>query len=413
MHLLANAIRPYAWGSTTHIPRLLGRPVTDEPAAELWLGAHGGDPSRLDDGRSLADLIAADPAATVGGDVCRDFGPRLPFLLKVLAAAEPLSLQVHPTSQRALLGFARENAIGLALDAPERNYRDDSHKPELIFALTRFEGVAGFRDVGRTAAIARNLELPWLTEMADELEAGAVAFQSLRQVVTRLLALDRRTVAQRIAELGEAAASAERRGHRVSPRSRPPAVDRFSVEREGVRVYAQTARLARSHPDDPGVLVTLLLNHVVLAAGEAMFIDAGVLHAYTSGLGVEIMASSDNVVRAGLTPKHTDIPELLAITDFTPLPAPLWLPSTEDPSDIRLDPPVTEFSLRISEAPSVDLPDHGPRILLVLDGALTVDTAEDSRHLNTGQSIFIAHADGALRVTGAGRFAFASVPGQV
>ena len=144
-----------------------------------------------------------------------------------------------------------------------------------------------------------------------------------------------------------------------------------------------------------------------------MFIDAGVIHAYTSGLGVEIMASSDNVVRAGLTPKHTDIPELLAITDFTPLPAPLWLPSTENPNDVRLDPPVTEFSLRVTEAPTAQLPAHGPRLLLVLDGALTVDTVEDSRRLTTGQSVFISHADGALDVTGKGRFAFAAVPGPV
>ena len=321
MHRLDSPVRHYAWGSRSHIPKLCNLPSSSEPIAEKWYGAHPGGPSMTEDGRRLDAVIEESPEPFLGDRVLQTFGPRLPFLMKLLAAAEPLSLQVHPSSERARIGFAEQNTAGIALDAGERSYKDPSHKPELIYALTRFEGMAGFRDTAKTAAILRLFQLPWLDETARALADTATPVQTLRAVVTEMLAVGGPVLEQRLQELRTAAAEAEARSHRPQTRVRPPASDPSSVERESLRIFAQTIQLVDRYPVDPGVLVTLLLNHVVLAAGEAMFIDSGVIHAYTSGFGVEIMASSDNVVRAGLTPKYVDVPEMLEITDFTPMAA--------------------------------------------------------------------------------------------
>src|SRR3954447_25009392 len=349
MHRLTNPVRHYAWGSRTHIPKMCGLPISDEPVAEMWFGAHPADPSCIEDGRRLDDLISAAPQDILGDRVARSFGGRLPFLMKLLAAAEPLSLQVHPTSEQARIRFAEQNAAGIPLDAPERSYRDASHKPELIYALTRFEGMAGFRDTTRTAAILRMFELPCLDAVAAELAVTPTPFKSLRRVVSEMLATSGEELRERLQQLRIAAEDAEARAHRPESRMRPPDVEQSSTERESLRVIAQTKALVDRYPDDAGVLVTLLLNHVVLAAGEAMFIAAGVIHAYTSGFGVEIMAASDNVLRAGLTPKHVDIPELLEVTNFTPIPPPLWAGTpVEDADGIKLAPPVEEFELVVA-----------------------------------------------------------------
>src|SRR6478672_5704520 len=200
---LTNPVRAYAWGSRSHIPKLCGLPVGDDPVAEMWFGAHPADPSRVEDGRGLDKLIKQCPDELLGRRVAESFGPRLPFLMKLLAAAEPLSLQVHPTSERARIRYAEQNAAGIPLDAPERSYQDPSHKPELIYALTRFEGMAGFRDVERTAAILRMLDLPWLDDLAEELADTRTPFQTLRGIVTGLLGLSGPTLKSRLAELSE------------------------------------------------------------------------------------------------------------------------------------------------------------------------------------------------------------------
>jgi mannose-6-phosphate isomerase len=337
------------------------------------------------------------------------FGPRLPFLVKALAAAEPLSLQVHPTSERARMGFADQEAAGIPITAPERSYQDPFHKPELIFALTRFEGMAGFRDTAKSAEIMRLLDHPWADDIAWRLESGP-AFQTLRAVVTDMLSMSGAELVALLEELGDSARRAEERGHREEHRRRPPAKDRASVDRESTRVFAQTSALTKRYPTDPGVLVTLLLNHVVLAAGEAMFLDAGVIHAYTSGFGVEVMASSDNVVRAGLTPKHVDVPELLAITNFTPIPPPLWGASEVGGGTVRLDPPVPEFRLTVGAAPLADLPAEGPRIVLALEGSLSIRCSTGKEELAPGDAVFLSHADGPTTIRGSGRAAVVSVP---
>lgn len=409
MFIITGAIREYAWGSRNHIPRFLGVPPTGEPQAELWLGAHEGDPAQLADGRLLSDVIRTEPELMLGHRVTGLFGPRLPFLVKALAAAEPLSLQVHPTTARAQAGFVEENAAGIPLDASSRNYRDEFHKPELILALTRFEGMAGFREVAKSAQILRMLNLPWADEMAWRLESGP-AFQALRAVVTDMLGTPPDELRALVSGVGSAAKLAGERAHREDLRNRRLERERTSVSREGTRVFAQTQQLADRYPEDPGVLVTLLLNHVVLAPGEAMFLDAGVVHAYTSGFGVEVMASSDNVVRAGLTPKHVDVDELLQITNFTPMPPPLWEPISRGALQ-HFDPPATEFELVVGQAPVTGPRADGPRIVLALDDAVEVRTASGERQpLRQGEAVFVADSDGAVHVEGSGRVAFVGVP---
>ncbi|MDN4162475.1 mannose-6-phosphate isomerase, class I [Nocardioides abyssi] len=408
MFLLRNAVRGYAWGSSTHLPRFLGTEPTGDPQAELWIGAHDGDPSYLPDGRALNEVIATDPRHLLGQSVVDTFGARLPYLMKVLAVAEPLSLQVHPSSSRARIGFAREDAAGVPLDAVDRSYKDAFHKPEMIYAITRFEGMAGFRDTEKSAQILRLLDLPWADDVAHRLESGP-AFQTLRAIVTEMLGRGGPELESLLADVQRAARHAEERGHREEMRANPVRVDPARINREATRVFAMVGKLIEQYPADPGVLVTLLLNHVVLAPGEAMFLDAGVIHAYVSGLGVEIMASSDNVLRAGLTPKHMDVPELLSVTNFTPMPGPQWLPSVAASHHAHLEPPVPDFALTVGDVPGVTAPAAGPRTVLVLDGEVELLTADETVPAGRGQTVFIADADGPVRIVGSGRVAVGSV----
>ena len=413
MYRLQNPIRRYAWGSSTHIPKMCGLDVTGEPAAEMWFGAHPADPSVLPDGTALDQAIRKDPETLLGERVSAAFGPRLPFLMKLLAAREPLSLQVHPTSERARIRFAEQEAAGIRRDAPERSYSDASHKPELVYALTRFEGMAGFRDPVKTAEILRRLKLPWLDDFGRVIGDTRTPFQTLRSVTDELLSMGGPGLAARLEELKEAARRAEGESHRPPIRRRPDRRDPSHVDRESLRLYAALPQLVDRYPEDPGVLVTLLLNHVVLAAGEAMYIDAGIIHAYTSGFGLEVMASSDNVLRAGLTPKHVDIPELLSIANFRPTPPPLWgadrLPSSDS---TVLRPPVEEFELVVATPRGEvhDLCHIGPQIALCLDGHISVRAGGEETGLQRGEALFVSAAEGPASVTGRGRVAVARAP---
>ena len=409
MFPLSNTVRDYAWGSQTRLAEFLGRTPTGRPEAELWIGAHEGDPSRLPGGQSLGEAIAADPQQMLGSRVTDVFGDRLPFLMKVLAVDEPLSLQVHPSSERARLGHARETGEGLPVEAPTRSYKDQWHKPELLFALTRFEGMAGFRDVPGTVELLRLLNLRWTDGIARHLEAGP-AHETLAAVTTEILSLSGRGLARTLSDVGHAARHAEARGRRTDLRHRSSGRDQHLVNREAVRVFALLSDLAARYPKDPGVLVSLLLNHVVLAPGEAMFVDAGVIHAYTSGFGVEIMASSDNVLRAGLTPKHRDIAELLHVTHFTPIPPPRWQSVQRGHGFNQINPPAREFNLTVGRPPLRRLPTAGPRIVLALDGTVEVATAGQRLSLRRGETVFVTHEDGAFDVTGDGEVAVGSVP---
>ncbi|MGR8010205.1 mannose-6-phosphate isomerase, class I [Streptomyces hypolithicus] len=370
MDRLSNTVRPYAWGSTTAIPALLGTAPTGEPQAEMWMGAHPGAPSRITRGAgsaapqtALSDVIAADPDQELGAATVAKFGPRLPFLLKLLAAGAPLSLQVHPDLSQAQEGYAAEESAGVPIDAPHRNYKDANHKPELVCALTPFEGLCGFRAPDEAAEALAALEVDSLKPYVDLLHAHPEE-AALREVLTAVLTADRTEMAETVTA---AATAAERLGG----------------------AYAPYAVLAHHYPGDPGVIAAMLLNHVQLQPGEALFLGAGVPHAYLSGLGVEIMANSDNVLRCGLTPKHVDVPELLRIVRFEASDPRVLRPEAAPDGEELYATPIDEFRLSrhvLAEgaAPST-LPSATPQILLCTAGRVRAGELD----LAPGESAFV------------------------
>ncbi|SER72339.1 mannose-6-phosphate isomerase, type 1 [Streptomyces sp. yr375] len=362
MDRLDNTIRPYAWGSPTAIPHLLGTTPTGEPQAEMWMGAHPGAPSRTAQG-TLVEVIEADPRRELGEPTVSKFGPRLPFLLKILAAGAPLSLQVHPDLTQAKEGYEDEERRGIPVDAPHRNYKDANHKPELICALTEFDGLCGFRAPAQAADLLDGLGVDSLKPYVDLLRAHPEE-AALREVLTAILTADRAETAHTVT----AAATA---------------CDRLGGD------YAPYAGIAHHYPGDPGVIAAMLLNHVRLQPGEALFLGAGIPHAYLSGLGVEIMANSDNVLRCGLTPKHVDVPELLRVVRFEPGDPGILRPEASPDGEELYDTPIDEFRLSryvLTEGGDAhDLTLATPQILLCTAG--TVLAGEHD--LTPGQSVFV------------------------
>ncbi|MBU4335983.1 MAG: mannose-6-phosphate isomerase, class I [Actinobacteria bacterium] len=393
MQLISHALQGYAWGSTDDIPSLLGVDA-EGPVAEAWFGAHPAAPSRTTDGQRLDALLATDPDALLGQDVVARFGATLPYLLKLIAAERPLSLQVHPHLQGAREGFDREEAAGIPRDSPIRSYRDRNHKPELVYALTTFEAMCGFRAPRRAAELFATLEAPLAKELYELLRAEPSA-SGIRHVFTRLLAPATRPSVERVGEVVDASR------HRLAVGSPSPRADRTVVQ------------LQEAYPGDPGVVVSLLLNPVTLQPGDAMFIPAGGVHAYLHGFGVEIMASSDNVLRAGLTPKHVDVPELLENVDYVAAPPIRIAPEVFHGATKVFYAPVDDFELSVTTvgAGVHPLPGRGPRILLCLDGVVELASAIGARLLlQGGQAAFVPARDGALGVTGTGTLVQADVP---
>ncbi|MER5745275.1 mannose-6-phosphate isomerase, class I [Streptomyces sp. NPDC002225] len=387
MDRLLNTVRPYAWGSTTAIPELLGTAPTGEPQAELWMGAHPGAPSLLarpgtGTPQSLTDVIAADPERELGAATVRKFGPRLPFLLKLLAAGAPLSLQVHPDLDQARRGYADEERRSVPIDAPDRTYKDANHKPELICALTPFTGLCGFRHPAEAARTMAALGVDTLKPYVDLLGAHPEE-AALREALTAILGADPAETADTV---HRAAAAAEALG---GP-------------------YAVYARIARHFPGDAGVLAAMLLNHVELRPGEALFLGAGVPHAYLFGLGVEIMANSDNVLRCGLTPKHIDVPELLRVVRFEAADPGILRPGADPRGEELYETPVDEFRLsRFVLAPGaapVDLTRAAPQILLCAAGT----PKAGALHLTPGTSVFVPAGE-KVEVSGTGTLFRATV----
>ncbi|MFF9178076.1 mannose-6-phosphate isomerase, class I [Streptomyces sp. NPDC003236] len=381
MDRLDNTVRPYAWGSTTAIPHLLGVEPSGEPQAEMWMGAHPGAPSRTARG-TLVEVIDAGPERELGAAAVAKFGPRLPFLLKILAAGAPLSLQVHPDLRQAEEGFADEERRGIPVDAPHRNYKDANHKPELICALTEFDGLCGFRAPAEAADLLDGLGVDSLKPYVDLLRAHPED-AALREVLTAVLSADPQEMAHTVAE---ATAACTRLGGD----------------------YAPYAGLAHHYPGDPGVIAAMLLNHVRLQPGEALFLGAGIPHAYLDGLGVEIMANSDNVLRCGLTPKHVDVPELLRVVRFEAGDAGVLRPEASPDGEEVYETPIDEFRLSrfaLSEGGSAhDLTLDTPQILLCTAGS--VQAGEHG--LAPGQSVFVPAGEKA-EVSGAGTLFRATV----
>ncbi|WP_067479105.1 mannose-6-phosphate isomerase, class I [Nocardia amamiensis] len=387
MHELVGALRSYAWGSRTALAQLCGRPVPSaHPEAELWFGAHPADPAyvRLDDRTtSLLELVAEDPDRELGA-AAAEFGGKLPFLLKILAAEEPLSLQAHPSMAQAKAGFDKENRAKVPLDSPLRNYRDENHKPELIVALDRFEALAGFRDPHRTVALLRALAVDSLSSYT-ELLAAQPDSAGLRTLFTTWITLP----------------------HHVLATLLPAVLDgcvRY-LSGKGTREFTAEARttleLAEAYPGDAGVLAALLLNRVTLQPGQGLYMAAGNLHAYLRGLGVEIMANSDNVLRGGLTPKHVDVPELLRVLDFEPISLPVVLPEPAGDGSVRYRTPAPEFALRrfdlVAGSARVPLTAAGPGIVLCTAGTVRLWQNDASLELTRGGAAWISAADTDIR----------------
>ncbi|GAA4598039.1 mannose-6-phosphate isomerase [Actinoplanes octamycinicus] len=388
---LTGVIRPYAWGSRTAIAELQGRPTpTEGPEAELWLGAHPGDPSTVpgpDGPVTLLHLIDGDPAGQLGAHVAERFGARLPYLMKVLAAGAPLSLQAHPDLKYAAEAFARQQAD----PALPRNYTDANHKPEMLVALTPFDALCGFRPAAVSAQVLAELGIARLEPVVAALHTG-----DLSEAVRLLLswpAEDRPALIDEVV----AAATGAAPGH--------PHEESFRL----------AADLAGHYPGDPGVLVALLLNLVHLAPGEAIWMPAGNLHAYLHGLGVELMAASDNVLRGGLTPKRVDVAELLKVLRFETLDDPLLHGAEVAPGVTSWRVPVRDFEMyRIdltANRPPAKLPGRGPRIILGVAGDVHVGEEHGVPvTLRAGAAAYAPDAAGPLTAAGLGTLFVAAVP---
>ncbi len=379
---LETVVQHYSWGSRTLIPALLGLPApAPDPWAELWVGAHQGGPSTLPDGRTLADVE-----------------PHLPYLLKLLSAVEPLSLQAHPDAEQARHGFAGEEAEGVPYAAAHRTYKDPHAKPEMLVALTPFSAMVGFRDPRDALRLTLALDCPALDPLAAALDQ-ADPETALREAFTLGMTVqaDRRTPLV----IAAAAAAA---GHAADPATEP----------QDARAYAWVARLALLHLGDVGALAPLLLQTVTLEAGEAVALPPRTLHAYLAGGGIEIMGSSDNVLRGGLTSKHVDVDALLGVVDFHAQPVPWVRPLPVAPGVEAYDSGAEAFRLlhvQGSDDTSLAVPSAGPRLVLVTAGRLEVRAGGEAVLVRPGRAAYVPADAGALEVAGAGS-AWVAEPGR-
>ncbi|EOW6769360.1 mannose-6-phosphate isomerase [Cronobacter muytjensii] len=385
MQKLINSVQNYAWGSKTALTELYGVENPDGlPMAELWMGAHPKSSSQVQDAqgniRALRDVIDADKTALLGEQVAARFG-ELPFLFKVLCADQPLSIQVHPNKRASEEGFARENAAGIPLDAAERNYKDPNHKPELVFALTPFLAMNAFREfseivsllqpvAGAHTAIAHFLAAPDADRLRD-LFAGLLNMQ------------------------GE-------------EKSRALAVLKATVESQQGEPWDTIRFIAQFYPDDSGLFSPLLLNVVKLNPGEAMFLFAETPHAYLQGVALEVMANSDNVLRAGLTPKYIDIPELVANVKFVAKPAAQLLTQPEQHgATLNFPIPVEDFAFSLHDLGTQPerLAQASAAILFCVEGEAVLSKDDQRLTLKPGESAFVAANESPVSVSGVGRLA--------
>lgn len=384
MFALSGVRRDYAWGSRSAIPEFLREAPTSKPIAELWFGAHPSGPSPIEgEASTLADLIASDPHGILGEWVVEEFGDELPFLFKLIAPAAPLSMQVHPSRSQARAGLAREGRDGSEL------YVDANHKPELLLPFIDFEVLAGLRSAEEARHVLNGLDHPLIAEAAGLMATSGVG-EAFAHVLTH-------ADAQAVEEV--VALCAARRGE----------PDELTAQADAI-----VARLQEAFPGDRGVVASLMLQVRTLPPGEAMFVPTGTVHAYLSGLGAEIMANSDNVLRAGLTPKHVDVAELLRVIDPESHPT-IFHPPTSD-QITRYPTPIRDFDLSFITARRVParVATEGPRIVMALDDGvhLTVQSplADSAAHLvlERGDAAFIAHSEGAVMIAG-GRVLHAGV----
>jgi mannose-6-phosphate isomerase len=393
VNLLRGALRTYAWGSRTAIAEFTGRPSpTAHPEAELWFGAHPGDPAWLETDageRSLLETVRTDPEGQLGGVVRNRFGDTLPFLMKVLAADEPLSLQAHPSAEQAAEGFAREDRLGIPVSSPIRNYRDRSHKPELLVALDIFEVLAGFRPAAKSVELMSALAVSDLDPFVNLL-AGQPDADGLRALFTTWITAPQPDLDVLVPAVIDGAINYVRAGEK-----------QFAAEARTV------LELGERYPGDAGVLAALLLNRLTLHPGEGIYLGAGNLHTYLHGVGIEVMANSDNVLRGGLTPKHVDVPELLRVLDFAPATEASLRPRTsKDGMETVYETVAPEFSVSVLGIDGdrlgheVDAPSHheGPQILLCTEGSAVLHAKSGVVTLERGAAAWVSADDGPIRL---------------
>lgn len=386
---LLGPIRSYAWGSHHYIADMQRRNApSPQPEAELWLGAHPGAPSEIESAgerTSLIDFIRADREHALGAELSRRFEGELPFLLKVLAAEQPLSLQAHPSRAQAEAGFAREEAAGVPISASERSYKDRRPKPELMVALTPFSALTGFRRPAATRRLFQELQVtalePYLRSLDDPDEQRA-----LGTTFEGLMCADAAT------------------RHDLATATLAAASCRIDSASEFKKEFDWAVRLGSRYPGDIGLVGALFLNLLELQPFEGIFLPAGNLHAYLEGAGVEIMAASDNVLRGGLTPKAVNVPELLSVLDFSALDPVALLPLASKNAEFVYPTPSEEFRLsywEIAEAAHVSAR-KSPEIVLVVAGELNLESSTGSLALSSGESAFVPASEPDYVLRGAG-----------
>ena len=395
--LLKNTVQEYAWGCHTAISELLGEPSPSEkPQAELWMGAHPKAPSMVkikNKWTSLLDLIEEYPQNILGKKVAEKFGNRLPYLFKVLAVAKPLSLQAHPSLMQAKRGFKKENALGIPLDAPNRNYRDANHKPECIYALTPFWGLNGFRKISETLHLLKNIQPKSLDREIFNLRKHMNS-QGLKYFFTKLMTMGQGQKKQAIEET---------------------VLKAKNILKDDI-AFQWIIRLHNEYPNDIGVLSPIFLNLVCLKPGQAMFLPAGDLHAYLYGVGLELMANSDNVLRGGLTPKHVDVPELMEVINFEEREVNILVPEKTVNCEAVYPCRAEEFTLSVlvikKETPYLSSRNRGVEIFLCTEGKATVtDSAKkDKISIEKGTSFIIPAAVKNYQIKGNATLYKASVP---
>lgn len=396
---LKNPVRPYPWGSRHFLQELLGLPEElGKPLAELWIGAHPLAPSRIESsGESLEEYISKNPHPALGAarEINRD---KLPYLFKVLAVAEPLSIQIHPNKAQAEAGFIRENQAGIPLDDPKRNYKDDNHKPELIMALTPFRALCGLREYEQIISFGESLSWAKFFPLWKSFAASA-SEQSFQAWFLSLMDSEARLLADLISHTDSL-------------------LDKAKLIPEDVKSLFRTLR--QRYPLDLGLFFPFLLNLVNLAPGQALFLEAGILHAYLEGSGLELMASSDNVIRAGLTPKHIDLEEFKRICRFQPYkPELLEASSLSELNSLRLkafNTPIRDFRLQILELDDregIVLDPQGlPSLLFCLEGKLCFGRTESPAPGIHGraESFFITANQKPFELMGPCRLALVDIP---
>ncbi|MFT4187102.1 MAG: mannose-6-phosphate isomerase, class I [Aeromicrobium sp.] len=378
MYRLRNAVRDYDWGSRTQIPTFLGATPADGPVAEVWLGTHELSPSRTEAGAPLSEVA----------------GP-LPFMMKILAADRPLSLQVHPAAQLARAGYEAENAAGVPLDAPHRSYKDPRHKPEMVYALTTFDTLVGFRPTAEILRVLDPIGTAETTRLAEELRLKP-GFDGIVRIVEQVLSQPP----------GPAEVAA------ITDRCRQLVGDHLDVK----RAYATLLEIAEHFPSDPGLVISLMLNRLTLQPGEAAFLGAGIIHAHLRGMCIEVMTSSDNVLRAGLTAKHVEPDALVTCLERGMSRLARIAPEAVGTETEVFAPEVEEFALAVTQVAAADaagtvLHGGGHRIVLCTGGAVVLVSAGGERApLVRGDSVYVTPEETSVRVVGTGEVAVAFTP---